>query len=428
MHGYCRKPELWCRASSSYVWICYQRGRWPGSGGAGVIASVGVGDDDALTDMAVQVKAAFIAAKHWRVILAMVAVMALLVPLLIALLVALVLGVLDDVDEDQGSGMVSGLAVVVPRDQIDTLTQAAQACQGEPAALAATIATFPSRTSEATWPINEIGVYLDNAGLLATYGGEGADPERPADVIKAIGSLWCTVLGGLQDWANDTDDLWLTTHVGVWVTRSEALDGVNSVMDDIGHHDTWLDSSQVFATWGTDWISSANSMGLFLATQQIETDEQLETTGPGVSADGTYRVSKAGSGRLDTSTLCPILGNNTWLLRCDAARALDQFNAAYKAQFGRNMAVCGATCAYRDYAAQVRTKQQSGSMAATPGLSNHGWGLAADFTPATHGGSEQSAEYRWMRANSRQFGWDHPSWARSGGSKPEIWHWEYIGA
>jgi len=144
---------------------------------------------------------------------------------------------------------------------------------------------------------------------------------------------------------------------------------------------------------------------------------------PAVSADGTYRVPKAGSGRLDPSTLSQI----SWAppgtrLRSDAAQALDQLNAAFYARFGENLKVSGAG-AYRDYDAQVSLKAAKGGLAAEPGKSNHGWGLAVDISNL---GGEGSTKQAWLRANAPAYGWDHPSWARAGGSKPEPWHWEYV--
>ncbi len=144
--------------------------------------------------------------------------------------------------------------------------------------------------------------------------------------------------------------------------------------------------------------------------------------GPRVSGDGTYRVPSAGSGRLDPSTLCALSWAPNRVLRCDAAAAFEQLNAAYRARFGKNIVV---TDAYRDYAAQVAVWAAKPSLAAIPGTSNHGWGLAVDLG----GGINQfgSEQHSWMRANAPAFGFQHPSWARSDGSKPEAWHWEYVG-
>ena len=32
-----------------------------------------------------------------------------------------------------------------------------------------------------------------------------------------------------------------------------------------------------------------------------------------------------------------------------------------------------------------------------------------------------------MKANAPAYGFVHPDWAEPGGSRPEPWHWEYVG-
>ncbi len=146
--------------------------------------------------------------------------------------------------------------------------------------------------------------------------------------------------------------------------------------------------------------------------------------GPAVSPDGTYRLPMGGSGELDPATLCQL----SWapagtVLRCDAAQAFEDLNAAFVARFGVNLSVSGAG-AYRDLETQRQLKRDKGSLAAEPGWSNHGWGLAADIGNLNGEGSERHV---WLRENAPHYGWNHPSWARIGGSKPEAWHWEYVG-
>lgn len=144
--------------------------------------------------------------------------------------------------------------------------------------------------------------------------------------------------------------------------------------------------------------------------------------GPAVSDDGTYRVPTDGSGRLDPSTLCQIpWASSGMVLRCDAEKAFEKLNTAYRDRFGTDLVISSA---YRDYATQVLLKQQKGDMAATPGRSNHGWGLAVDIGGL---GGEGSERHQWLRANAPAYGWQHPSWARSTGSLPEPWHWEFVG-
>lgn len=144
--------------------------------------------------------------------------------------------------------------------------------------------------------------------------------------------------------------------------------------------------------------------------------------GPPVSGDGTYREAMSGSGRLDPSNLCQIpSARNGAVLRCDAQKALADLNSAYRAQFSQDLAV---TDAYRDYAAQVAVYAAKPSLAAKPGTSNHGWGLALDLAGI---GGEGSARHNWLRQNAPAYGWQHPTWARTGGSRPESWHWEFVG-
>src|SRR5665647_3173236 len=82
------------------------------------------------------------------------------------------------------------------------------------------------------------------------------------------------------------------------------------------------------------------------------------------------------NGQIPREVLCGVAFDSDTLLRCDAARALEQLNAAYRAHFGQNLSV---TSSYRDYDGQVEARNTRGGLAATPGTSNHGRGLAADL-------------------------------------------------
>jgi hypothetical protein len=126
------------------------------------------------------------------------------------------------------------------------------------------------------------------------------------------------------------------------------------------------------------------------------------------------------NGMLPASALCPLASAPGHRLRGDAAAAFDKMSAAYAQAFGRPICV---TDSYRSYAQQVDVYRRKPTLAAIPGRSNHGWGLAADLC----GGIQNfgSAQFRWMKANAPKFGWFHPGWAEPGGSKPEPWHWEF---
>jgi predicted chitinase/LAS superfamily LD-carboxypeptidase LdcB len=126
---------------------------------------------------------------------------------------------------------------------------------------------------------------------------------------------------------------------------------------------------------------------------------------------------RGSNGNLDSGQLKAI-GVGSLKAAPPAASAIMALRAA-AAREGINV---GVTDAYRDYNTQVRLKAQKGKMAATPGRSNHGWGLAFDLSDAGKGIQKNSMMYRWMKANSERFGIYGPL------AKPyEIWHWEYRG-
>ena len=109
-----------------------------------------------------------------------------------------------------------------------------------------------------------------------------------------------------------------------------------------------------------------------------------------------------------------------------AADSFRKLNDAFKSQFGHDIVLNDA---YRNYDDQVAVKQDATDkgrpqMAATPGFSKHGWGLAIDM-----GGGMQSfdsPESQWMEANALNSGWNHPAFAAPDTTAPEPWHWEYV--
>jgi hypothetical protein len=82
----------------------------------------------------------------------------------------------------------------------------------------------------------------------------------------------------------------------------------------------------------------------------------------------------------------------------------------------------GINDTYRTYADQVYMKQTKGYLAATPGTSNHGYGLAADV-------NYTNAGYKWLWANAGKFGFKPlKGWGLSPNTpdKAEAWHWENL--
>lgn len=130
----------------------------------------------------------------------------------------------------------------------------------------------------------------------------------------------------------------------------------------------------------------------------------------------------APNGEIPVELLCRPRFANV-LLRCDAAAALEQVNTAYRAAFGRDLAVSGG---YRTLAEQQQARATKGDLAAEPGTSNHGRALAVDFSDFGSVGQFDDPDYLWMVANAPQFGWVHPPGMGPGGSGPlEPWHWEF---
>lgn len=124
------------------------------------------------------------------------------------------------------------------------------------------------------------------------------------------------------------------------------------------------------------------------------------------------------NGRISDDHLCPIGDGHR--LRPDAAAAFLALDAAYQAAFGEPLMV---TDSYRSLSAQRSLAYEKPSLAAEPGTSEHGWGLAVDLGGGVE--SYRSPRYKWLRANAPAFGWDHPTWARNGNGREEPWHWEY---
>jgi LAS superfamily LD-carboxypeptidase LdcB len=123
------------------------------------------------------------------------------------------------------------------------------------------------------------------------------------------------------------------------------------------------------------------------------------------------------NGLIPKAYLCP-LPQRGFELRADAAIAFATLNEAYKRQFGRPMCVSSS---YRTLGAQQAVYYQRPGLAAVPGKSNHGLGMAVDLC----GGVQQfrSVQFNWLEANSKRYGFIHPAWAYSSPFEP--WHWEY---
>ena len=142
---------------------------------------------------------------------------------------------------------------------------------------------------------------------------------------------------------------------------------------------------------------------------------------PGASCVGGD-LSGYPNGTLPESALCPLWGTAGQMLRADAAASFDAMSRAYAEQHGLPLCV---TDSYRSLPEQVAVRAAKPTLAAVPGTSNHGWGVALDLCDGVE--RFDTLAHRWLQEHAASFGWFHPAWAQRGGSKPEPWHWEYAG-
>ena len=128
----------------------------------------------------------------------------------------------------------------------------------------------------------------------------------------------------------------------------------------------------------------------------------------------------SGNGQLTSAELCA-LWTSGHSLQADAAVSFIALNDAFRVRFGTDMCL---TDSYRTIGSQRSVAIRKPGLAASPGKSMHGWGLAVDICSGTY---RPSAQWNWLKVNGPIFGWDNPAWARRGGSGAyEPWHWEYF--
>ncbi len=153
-------------------------------------------------------------------------------------------------------------------------------------------------------------------------------------------------------------------------------------------------------------------------TVRILSASRSDVRDPLPGCDPDTKVTSS-NGHLTARELCK-LPEDGEELQPAAASAWASLNEAFRVAFGRDVCLVSS---YRSAAQQASVRAKRGSLAAAPGKSMHGWGLAIDLCS-----SETSSReiYAWLNTNGEVFGWANPSWAkRGGGGKYEPWHFEY---
>ena len=73
----------------------------------------------------------------------------------------------------------------------------------------------------------------------------------------------------------------------------------------------------------------------------------------------------------------------------------------------------------RTYRGQTYWLKKGYAPSATPGTSNHGWGLAVDIANAS------GKRFQWLVKNANKYGW-YMAVADSTNPNFESWHWQYV--
>ena len=190
----------------------------------------------------------------------------------------------------------------------------------------------------------------------------------------------------------------------------------------------------------TKWEKEAGPVSgwYFVRTQGIsgwmKSSTLRRTSNAGTKNSKGYtraQVMKQKNGQISTAMLAAIpWDKEKTLIAAPVLSDLTRLNSAFKKQFGKNLDI---DLAYRTLDTQKYYYQDLGPfIAAKPGTSNHGWGLAIDV-PETRDYSFRGKYYKWLKANSHKYNWVHQKYLeeyKTNGSKnpyAEAWHFEYAG-
>ena len=165
-------------------------------------------------------------------------------------------------------------------------------------------------------------------------------------------------------------------------------------------------STTTSGTTSTSGTAFANYLSDAVATQSASS-KKYTLNGKGIPTD----LAAYGNGKIPKTALAEVggTGHRLW---APAAEQLTKLIADAK----RDGVTIGITDSYRSYDEQVDLARRKGlysqgGLAAKPGTSEHGWGMAADL-------DLNAKALSWMRANAERYGFDE-------NVPRESWHWAF---
>lgn len=194
------------------------------------------------------------------------------------------------------------------------------------------------------------------------------------------------------------------------------IEGVNSRIADIQSRIIALQTQQAStatrsttsssATAGTS-STFANYLSDAVAGQTPATGKTYQLNSQGIPAD----LAAYGNGKIPATALEPV-GDTGHRLWAPAAESLTRLIADAKRD-GVNIGISESYRSYDDQVRMAKTKglYSQGGLAAKPGTSEHGWGMATDL-------DLNAQALSWMRANGSKYGF-------SADVPRESWHWAY---
>ncbi len=251
-----------------------------------------------------------------------------------------------------------------------------------------------------------VGV-LGLAALVGPAVGQVAHAGTPMTTVPASASATPTPIGAVAD-------LPLTAPAGSPAIVTPPTDAEGGVPDAAA-----LLAKREAAEQASRAIGERAAAAEVAAKEEAERGALAASLAPGCTGEVSPRAMSSGNGLLDTADLC-VLWDGKHQLRPDAALAMARLDVAFREAFGEDISISDA---YRTYGSQVAVKAQKPALAARPGTSLHGWGVAVDLGGGVSSGGER---YQWLMEHAGEYGWENPAWARpGGGGAHEPWHWEF---